>query len=160
MAVILVLILVIFGFTAFESETAQSPTVCVQDIGGDCVPEPADGWAPVSFDEFEGVIVPAEDVDDTGWFTMDEAWTPTEEDVIAAEAAIEEDQGQLGHMRQYIGVVEDGEHKIVVNGFCDAWGQNWQAELVFVMDGGDCYFTAIYNVDTDELENFMFNGEA
>jgi hypothetical protein len=29
-----------------------------------------------------------------------------------------------------------------------------------VLDGGECYFSAVYNVDTSELENFAFNGDA
>ena len=160
MSVILIILVLISGIFITGAPTAETVSVCVVDIEGNCVPEPADGWLPVSFEGFEGVIVPAEAVEGDLWFQSEEAWTPTEADVVAAEAAIEDDQGPLDHMRQYVGITEGGERKVVVNGFCDAFGQNWQAELVFVMDGGDCYFTATYNVDTAELENFMFNGEA
>jgi hypothetical protein len=160
MALILIILVAIIGVFVSETQTVETSRVCVQDIRGNCVLEPADGWTPVSFDGFEGVIVPAEDVEDEGWFSSDEAWTPTEEDVVAAEAAIEAKQGPLDHMRQYIGITQDGERKIFVNGFCDAWETNWQAELIFVNDGGECYFGATYNVETGELESFVFNGEA
>ncbi len=161
MSVILIILIAISGFFfVSESEVAQSPQACIQDVQGNCVLEPADGWVPVSFDGFEGVIVPVEAVENDPWFTSEEAWTPTEADVIAAEEAIEAEQGPLDHMRQYIGITQGGQHKVYVNGFCDAWETNWQAELVFVMDGGDCFFSATYNVETGELENFMFNGDA
>lgn len=160
MSLILIILIAISGFFVAGSPTVETSSVCVVDVEGNCVPEPADGWLPVSFEGFEGVIVPAEAVEGDPWFQSDEAWTPTEADVVAAEAAIEAEQGPLDHMRQYVGITEDGQRKVFVNGFCDAWDTNWQAELVFVMDGGDCYFTAIYNVETSELESFMFNGEA
>jgi hypothetical protein len=161
MALLLIILVAITGvFFVPATQTVETSRVCVQDFQGNCVPEPADGWIPVSFDGFEGVIVPAEDAGEDGWFSSDEAWTPTEEDVVAAEEAIEAEQGPLDHMRQYIGVTQDGERKIFVNGFCDAWETNWQAELIFVNDGGDCFFGATYNVETGELESFTFNGEA
>jgi hypothetical protein len=63
-------------------------------------------------------------------------------------------------MRQYLGLVIDGDRKIYVNGFCDDMGRNWYAEYVAVDDGGDCFFGGMYNVDTAELEYFSFNGFA
>lgn len=160
MALILIILVLISGFLVSSPVSVEYPRVCVTDVQGDCVPDPADGWLPVSFEGFEGVIVPAEAVEDDGWFDSDEAWTPTDEDVIAAEDAIASEQGQLDHMRQYIGITYGGERKVFVNGFCDAFGQNWRAEIVVVMDGGECFFGATYNVETGELESFMFNGEA
>lgn len=121
-------------------------------------------WEEVSVGEIQGVIVPEEAASSLLFGTYPDLefgdyWTPTLMDVEAAEAAIAAEQGELDHMRQYAGFIEDGERKVFVNGFCDALGVDWTTERVLVDDGGDCYFTAVYNVDQDELEMFRFNGE-
>ena len=124
------------------------------------LPDPAtaaNGWVPIETNGIYGVIVPGFDADefDPG---ADTYWTPTPADVVAAEAALLADQGSLDHFRQYFGTVENGENKILINGFCDPSDRNWYQGSVFVLDGGDCYFHAIYDVGTDSIENFYYNG--
>lgn len=122
-------------------------------------------WEEVSVGEIQGVILPERAASSLVYGSYpelenDDYWTPTLMDVEAAEAAIAAEQGDLDHMRQYAGFIENGERNVFVNGFCDALGIDWTSERVHVDDGGDCFFTAIYNVDGDELEMFRFNGEA
>jgi hypothetical protein len=103
------------------------------------------------------VIVAPDDVN--GFGLPEPYWAPTANDIAAAESAIAAAEGDLEHYRQYAGFTEDGDRLLLVNGFCNA-EPDWTSRIVFVMDGGECYFTAIYNVDTEELESFMFNGDA
>lgn len=64
------------------------------------------------------------------------------------------------YMRQYLGIVENGEKLIYANFFCSDSGGDWQEEFVLVMDGGDCYFQVKYNPTTGEFFDFSVNGEA
>jgi hypothetical protein len=155
---VLMLIALLFGASGFSSEPV---VVTVPEPDPTAVTmEPAPGWEPVTIADIQGVIIPAAaEIDFYSGF--DEFWTPTLEDVTAAEAAILEDQGALDHDRQYSGVIDDdGDRLVLVNGFCDTMGTNWMAEPVFVLDGGDCFFAASFNVDTGDLERFWFNGDA
>ncbi len=115
-------------------------------------------WEEIAVGEINGVVVPERAASSLVFGTYDDYWTPTLTDVETVEAAIAAEQGQLDHMRQYAGFVENGERKVFVNGFCDALGIDWTSAPVLVDDGGECFFTAIYNIDQDELETFRFNG--
>ena len=123
----------------------------------DSGPRIGDGWVAVNVNGHPGVIVPADYAVNFGT-GAEEFWMPTESDVVNTELAITEEEGDLAHLRQYAGIVEDGDKKVFVNGFCDDAGRNWYAEIVAVDDGGECFFSALYNVDTGELEYFRFNG--
>ncbi len=138
------------------ARTVAAPTAAVYPDGG---------WEEVTVGEIRGVILPMRAAGSLVHGARPEIpeedyWTPVLADVELAEAAIAGDQGALEHMRQYAGFIENGERKILVNGFCDAFGVDWMSEPVRVDDGGDCFFTAIYNVDRDDLEMFRFNGLA
>lgn len=142
---------------------SDSVESCVDPDTG--IPDPdsaAPGWTPVTVNGITGVIVAPNAVDDFGlWFgTEVETWKPTLADVQAAEDVVTQDQGELTQFRQYAGFVEDGDRKILINGFCDTFGFNWYRSVVIVMDGGDCFFQAVFNVETGELERFAFNGNA
>lgn len=115
------------------------------------------GWQPVQVGDIEGVIVTEDD--GALFIGIEGHWTPTAAGIVDAEAAIAADHGLLDHTRQYVGYIEGGERKIFVNGFCDDFGIDWQTEPVLVDDGGECYFTAVYNLDAGELERFDYNGE-
>ncbi len=152
--IMLILAFLGFGFFTVEPDMAVSTVEVVTEV----VEAPASGWTLVDVEGIQGVIVPA---DAAAGFGLGESyWTPTVTDVAKTEAAIAENQGSLlSHTRQYAGIVEDGERKILVNGFCSD-EPNWMSQPIVVLDGGECYFTAIYNVDTSELEQFTFNGVA
>ena len=100
-------------------------------------------------------------------------WTPSADDIAPLEAQIEDyaktnDSGAsnpppatlIDYKRQYAGILEGGERKIFVNGFCWTDGDSWTSQAYIVMDGGDCYFAAVFNVDRQQFERFRFNGNA
>lgn len=134
---------------------------------------------PPTQNNANSVIFPAEQSAEY-WREMntqtDEFWTPTAADVAALEADLipflqtAEDrhfrpsppiwERVPEYKRQYMGLVEEGERVIYANFFCDADATNWQEELVFVMDGGDCFFNVKYNTETGEFYDLIVNGEA
>jgi hypothetical protein len=42
---------------------------------------------------------------------------------------------------------------------CEA-PDDWKSSYIMVADGGSCFWNALYNVDTGELEYLIVNGEA
>lgn len=106
-----------------------------------------------------GVILDASqywgDVD--GWMPDESHLQAAEDAVLAAPAGDREPQ--IDGYRQYIGIIEDGERKVVINSMCmeiDGWTESY----IEVADGGACFWGAIYNVETGELESLIVNGEA
>lgn len=93
-----------------------------------------------------------------------DGWTPTLDDLQAAEDAVltapaGRREPQIDGYRQYVGIIEDGQRKIVVNSMCmelDGWTEGY----IEVGDGGSCFWQAVYNVETGELESLVVNGEA
>jgi hypothetical protein len=65
----------------------------------------------------------------------------------------------LDGYRQYAGLIENGDRKIHISSMCTEIGE-WRSSAIIVMDGGSCFWIALYNVDTDEIESLMVNGEA
>jgi hypothetical protein len=152
-----IMILLIFGFVAFAQpdQVARAPVARVT----------GEEWEPVTVGQVVGVIVAPNDaplfVDSLGLDLDDDAyWQPTFADVEAAEVAVADEAGELEHKRQYAGYIENGERKVFINGFCDRIGIDWRERPVLVQDGGDCFFMAVCNVHSGELERFQFNGEA
>lgn len=92
-----------------------------------------------------------------------DGWAPGEAQLQDAEdavtAAADDREPVLDGYRQYVGIVEDGERKIVINSMCQAF-EDWESEYIEVMDGGPCFWNAVYNVETGELETLIVNGEA
>ncbi len=50
-----------------------------------------------------------------------------------------------------------GEQEIWINGFCSNHA-NWRSEVVWVFDGGNCYFTMRINLTSGELISSVTNG--
>ncbi len=140
-----------------------------------CGPEA--GWQPVSTNGVSGVIVPEQNVQDlTSWGTdgpIEGVWTPEEADIVALESRIEDTAAGSrspsagpkpdslnSYVRQYGGITEGGERKIFVSGFCHVDDDSWLSHAYIVMDGGNCFFQAVYNVEDHEFERFQFNGDA
>ena len=64
------------------------------------------------------------------------------------------------YKRQYFCAVNnEGEKEVWVNCFCDE-SKGWRTGLVFVLDGGKCYFQMTLNLHTKEIFDFGTNGEA
>ena len=156
MSIIILVIIVLIGLFGFAPSGEPD---CVGDGEGCAAPAAVvTSWTPVTVDGIEGVVVA--EGDGSLFVEADSWWTPSIADVAAAEEAITAAQGPLDHQRQYVGFIDNGEHKVLVNGFCDAFGLDWTTQPILVADGGECFFEAVYNVDTGELEGFQFNGEA
>lgn len=108
---------------------------------------------------------PAVVFDATSYQRDAEGWTPTMDDLLAAEDAVmevaaQDDRGAFvfGY-RQYAGFMEDGERKIVIHSMCKSL-DDWDKHFLLVLDGGPCFWQATYNVDTSEVEHFYVNGNA
>jgi len=163
----LLLALILFGVNGVFGAPDQPD--CATDDG--CGPVTT-AWTPVMIDGHEGVILAEDAVPELiGTYglasTAESSWTPTEAVLQAAEDALVRHMGRtpgLGaHMldvtRQYGGYVENGERKLFVNAFC-ADVDDWRSEVVYVLDGGDCFWQAVYNVDRGEIEAIWVNFSA
>lgn len=151
MSLIIILIIAILGFWSITDVS----TVEVEPAS--IIERPAESWVVVTTDGIEGVIVPPDQA--AGLWVTAPYWQPDVASITRAEEAIEAEQGELSHYRQYVGYTVDGQRMIFINGFCESPG-DWRSQPVFVLDGGDCYFGATFNVETGELTSFSFNGEA
>ena len=127
--------------------------------------------------EFEGVIVPQEQaaifMQRLGLVEAEAYWTPSQDDIAKLEEQLgpylQQAAGERGpdlwqklsgYKRQYIGIVENGHRKIVVNFFCDIMGKDWKREPVGVLDGGECFFNVTYDVGTGVFSDLHIHGEA
>jgi len=60
---------------------------------------------------------------------------------------------------QFVPVVNvKGEKTVWINAFCDAFGNDWKKDIVLVMDGGNCYFTAKIHLATKYVFELGTNG--
>ena len=44
--------------------------------------------------------------------------------------------------------------------FCSVQGDEWRSQVLFVMDGGDCFFQLTYDVERGVYGDLMVNGDA
>jgi hypothetical protein len=101
-----------------------------------------------------------------------EFWTPTKDDVLAAENQIEaylkkDSKFHTSNLwrklpeykRQYVGIVVNGHKRIFCNFFC--WShRSLDDKPVFVFDGGECFFRIQYDLDDKQCYDFNANGYA
>jgi hypothetical protein len=105
--------------------------------------------------------------------TIDDYWTPSRDDVLAFEqrlgpylqgAAPQAGPGALKDLneyrRQYVGILVNGQRVMFAIFFCNAYDTDWQHEIVFVLDGGSCYFEVKYDVQTGAFYDLSIHGEA
>ena len=65
------------------------------------------------------------------------------------------------YKRQYVAIINSkGEKEVWVNCFCNTRDKNWKTNLVFVIDGGNCYFNLKINLTTGQYFELMVNGDA
>ena len=64
------------------------------------------------------------------------------------------------YFRQYIGVSNKRAPRIFINAFCDDAPPNWHNRLVIVMDGGTCFWQALYDPATKKFSDLTINGRA
>jgi hypothetical protein len=135
----------------------------------------------ITTDTMDGVIFVGENAEGAGVaFDFSEPiidyWTPTEADVAALEAGLPtflESEIPPDHYnrrilerlylykRQYFGLtLEAGQPVIYANFFCVDEFDYWLESLVFVMDGGECFFQLLYDPATDSFSRLRVNGFA
>jgi hypothetical protein len=106
-----------------------------------------------------------------------ESWEPTLGDINDLESNLHQistlsqefhdpnrqinDAGQ--YFRQYLAVEMDGKKIIFVNALCriDPGDSNdWRKHLIETVDGGKCYWKALFNPSTRTFSNLIVNGIA
>ncbi len=123
----------------------------------------------VKTDKIEGIIC----TNVADWKFMVKAkefWTPRKEDVLKAEEKIEDHlrNNTVGHapdlwrrlpdyQRQYVGIVIDGRKRIFCNFLCSKQ-KPLTARPVLVFDGGECFFTIVYDLGDQKCYNFKTSG--
>ncbi len=64
------------------------------------------------------------------------------------------------YVRQYVATINsEGEKEVWVNCLCSTSGE-WRNHLIFVMDGGNCFFSLKINLTTGQYYQFSVNGDA
>jgi hypothetical protein len=63
------------------------------------------------------------------------------------------------YFRQYLAAIVNGRRTILLNAFCaNQDREQWRKHLVFVLDGGKCYWHATYDTGTKSFSSLMVNG--
>jgi hypothetical protein len=129
--------------------------------------------ALIETESFRGAIFTAEQIGASKyWPRNDDPWTPSEADIFTLEEQLpgflEEPYPNLWqqlerYTRQYWGTVTpEGNRAIYVNFLCDAERMSsyidWRTDRVEVMDGGDCYFQTLYDVEDGTFVWLAING--
>lgn len=67
-----------------------------------------------------------------------------------------------GYKRQYVPIINSkGQKEIWINFFCgDNFNDRWRTGIVWVLDGGNCYFNLKINLATKTYSELMINGYA
>ena len=64
-----------------------------------------------------------------------------------------------GYRRQYVGLIENGNRYIWVSTTCTD-RLDWRTGPIYVEDGGACFWTILFNIESGSFEKLQFNGEA
>lgn len=170
---VLIAILAGCGTVSTTPTTTPPPTSTVTPV-----PTPTATPAPtptvetnqlIRTDTFEGVIFIAASAKQMGLDLVigkktEGYWTPSRDDVLVFEQRLEPYLQQAApqtypgplrelnvYQRQYVGILVNEQRVIFANFFCNAYDTDWQCEIVFVLDGGSCYFEVKYDVERGKL---------
>lgn len=67
----------------------------------------------------------------------------------------------FSYYRQYGGMeVVGGDRKILGNFMCRVDGDTWKHEWIHTLDGGDCFFTVLFDAAKDVILEVHVNGQA
>ena len=140
------------------AESLKSPTV-----------ELNQNWVIVTKEQAEEMRI-------ASWLVeSDHFWTPSGDDILKLEEKLagylSQNSSQFyrqppvwerldAYQRQYIGLERGGRQIIYGNYFCENGGINWRQELVFVIDGGECYFQVEYDMESRLFTELRVNGES
>jgi hypothetical protein len=103
-----------------------------------------------------------------------DGWLPSQDDVNGLEASLPQiEKLRPGHpypeariehperyFRQYVGLVQGGHRRIVVNAFCGPVPNYWQKHVVQISDGGTCVWHALYDPAKHQFLGLSINGLA
>ena len=104
-----------------------------------------------------------------------QSWEPTVADIEGLESnlsqvssLVEEGPGPARriddphrYLRQYIAIEQAGRQFIYINAFCANQGSDpneWRKHLVLALDGGTCFWQALYDPSTQKFSNLRVNG--
>ena len=112
---------------------------------------------------------------------FEKSWRPTRADVQALESRLDRVsllrsaglirekriENPSRYYRQYVGIVV-GERKLIyLNAFCEkpedvvvVQGGDWRQRPIDVCDGGDCFWSAVYDPVSGEFSDLQVNGIA
>jgi hypothetical protein len=108
-------------------------------------------------------------------FTSERFWKPTSDDVLLIEKNIIDFLIQNSqefywqppvwqrldeYKRQYIGLEREGRKFIFGNYFCENGDEDWRKELMFAIDGGECYFQVEFDLESGSFIRLHVNGES
>ena len=168
-----------------ESTPAETPEA-TEPSPTAAPPTQSPGNTLVETPEYTGVIITEDGASDFG-ILFDESitafWEPSIDDVSRAEERIRQflvsahndpnldayQRANLAfildnledYLRQYVGIVVDGEKRIGCNFFLsDRSFPDWERRPVFVLDGGHYFWQIEYDLLGDECINFYVHGEA
>ena len=114
------------------------------------------------------------------WFAIPQSqlqnWEPTVADMNDAEGNLSQiailpaedgnPQSRIDdphqYFRQYLAVVANGKKTLFLNAFCTDEGHSndWRKHLIFVYDGGKCFWHAVYDQATQKFSELQVNGVA
>jgi len=119
----------------------------------------------------QSVVLPVHQHGTTVWTT--EPWTPTAAELAELESRIT-DVSKLKpdeprdtrsitspekYFRQYLPYMHAGKKWVSINAFCRVpTYTDWHQTYVSVVDGGDCYWKALYDPVTHQFSNLRING--
>lgn len=133
---------------------------------------------PVTGEGYSGWIMPAQTSQANAVWLMHVAdeevhgFLPYEEEIATAEAALPDylatndratdnlRENLASYQRQYFGLTSESGRFLMINGFCDSFDIDPSTNVIMVEDGGDCFWFAVFNLDTEEFETLIVNGDA
>jgi hypothetical protein len=104
----------------------------------------------------------------------DGTWTPSATALATMESRIDKigDIKLKGHgmeiqikdprqaYRQYVGILIGGQRYVYISGSCRKTDARWHDRLQNVCDGGECFWSVLYNVQSGSFSDLETNGDA
>jgi hypothetical protein len=102
-------------------------------------------------------------------------WTPEKADIQALESSLDQItslKATVGdpkihiehpdqYYRQYVGIIFTGRKRILVNSICEVkYNPDWRERLIVVVDGGPCFWHALFDPETRKFSDLEINGRA
>jgi hypothetical protein len=108
------------------------------------------------------------------WISLPgESWSPTETHMAPVKSSLRQHMQDLAKQQaismpawdtytiQYEGTIESGHRRIHIRGSCVVpESLDPQRTPIIVLDGGPCFFYAVYDVATKSFMRAYFNGDA